>query len=242
MTTQKQKRITGKGKENISPQPVLKNTLSKTENNQNGSNDHRDNPDHKILIGKTWKECDKTDRVMAITTIIIAAFTAFLLLVSYLQVSIYIDATHIENRAYLVISNIIPDTLLDGNTIKAQIVITNNGKTPAYKIDHQYGCKIGLPITAKELETTEPQFLHSDVQNVVGGNVTYGFMYDSELMKFNLRRGDASEIYSGKRILTVFGKFTYLDKFGESHFVRYAVQWNHKTNSFDFLNFFNDSN
>jgi hypothetical protein len=80
-----------------------------------------------------WKKEKMTDRFMIYLTAIIAVGGLIIVGLTCRQMSIYIDATHIENRAYLVASGQI-DPPRAGQRLHVRWEIKNVGKTPAYKV------------------------------------------------------------------------------------------------------------
>jgi len=192
-----------------------------------------------IMAPKKWEETDVADKIMANTTIAIAIFTGFLLVCTGIQTCNLIEATHVENRAYIAVGKIIPDTLIDGKPIKATVSITNTGKTPAYEIDHEYAAVVVGEITKTEIDDTQKRYSTHSTATVIGAGLNYSLIIDLSKEE-PLRRGLAAQIYNGTKRLYFIGKITYTDKFGDKHFTHYNAAMNPKDHAFDFSDYYND--
>ncbi len=136
MASEKNKTNSYKRKKDGSPiKTIPQNQAEQSYCNETTANTPTKQSQQGILSGKKWSECKKTDKIMTIATIFIAAFTLILLTIIYFQYSAFVDAAHVENRAYLVLACEI-DTPIIGKPPHARWEVKNIGKTPAYKVRH----------------------------------------------------------------------------------------------------------
>jgi hypothetical protein len=151
-------------------------------------------------------------------TFLILVITAWF---NYRQINTYIDATHADLRAYLVIDSVTVDPIVAGKHLEFQLHITNGGKTPAYDVHptRMLGVKIGLPLP--EEETSRIHLILKSNDNVIGPGMHYALGANVPQVPFN--DSAAALTYSGRKTLSLWGNLTYEDKFGQSHWVQYAV-------------------
>ena len=128
MASEKNKTNSYKRKKDGSPiKTIPQNQAEQSYCNETTANTPTKQSQQGILSGKKWSECKKTDKIMTIATIFIAAFTLILLTIIYFQYSAFVDAAHVENRAYLVLACEI-DTPIIGKPPHARWEVKNIGK------------------------------------------------------------------------------------------------------------------
>jgi hypothetical protein len=141
----------------------------------------------------------------------------------------YKKATQDENRAYLSL-NIIPDTVNHWGSIVVSVV--NVGKTPALRVKHFWSFKIDT-IGPNKLSLNEIKRDTSSLNDdYINAGISFYYPLNSRL---NLNYETIDSISKWKKGLYYFGKFTYEDIYGNSHFQEYNVLYHAHQNKYLYL-------
>jgi hypothetical protein len=164
---------------------------------------------------KKWNECDKTDRVMAITTIVIAGCTVLLLVISAVQIWKYIDAVHVENRAYVNLETIDDIRIMPLDSIKFAYRFVNVGKTPA---------RFVFPVHVIIQGEMGDSFAIK-LKNIIDNVDKQGFVEGSNIplsktiySNWIMSEDDYASFWKKEKPVYVLGLIKYYDIFNERHY------------------------
>jgi hypothetical protein len=201
-------------------------------------------------IGKKWwdftKSPDFTNPAISIATIVIAIATVF----TYMEIhggSIQTDklvaaaeriaaasenaigqsveSLRLDQRAWLNIKSIGIDRPTPGNPVGIAVNMTNTGKTVARHVVFLTVLQETKgPIGAFEIEGAPHKFA------VAFPNANYSSIGTGKRL---LTKDDIEEIKSGKQRIYIFGRITYDDVFGKSHFTQFCGIYSYQVNAMD---------
>ncbi len=179
---------------------------------------------------------DASQWTIAILTLFLVLLSAVSIIFTCRQISIYNNMTKSDLRAYISVKQI-THNLSVGEKPKATVHFINIGKTPAYQLNHAMGIKIGgTGIYQAEIDTLER---HIEFNNTaIGHSIDFSQTIESESILTDLL---LQEILDGKKEFYVFGKFKYIDKFGDPHFTRYCHFFKSQAKTFYIYEKYNDS-
>ncbi|HEV7164934.1 MAG TPA: hypothetical protein VGO35_06045 [Gammaproteobacteria bacterium] len=223
---------------------------SAAEQNRETKTDQRGTNEYPLVIkltntGKTDAETQQerndikdnatVNGIVAISTLILAAFTIVLAITGICQARISSNTTKQELRAYLSADEN-PDRdnrdySINTNTHRASalLCITNYGKTPAYEV-----CMKGrieyMPFSREEAFKF-PEFEYG--QRVIDPGQQHFLRVKSDSLYADLYRTkpkfrkDITEIKNDEKCWHVFGFVTYRDTFGGRHYIKfcYLLSW-----------------
>ena len=143
----------------------------------------------------------------------------------------------LEIRAYLSVSGVVPKTMKAGKKFEAVINYVNIGKTPAYQVAFAYEVKTG-GTGIYEHEINKAENFRKVADQAVGAFLDFNITVETGTI---ISRKDSTDIMNGNMAWFVYGKFTYIDKFGESHFTRCCFRFAHDKNTFEVYDKYNDA-
>lgn len=148
----------------------------------------------------------------------IAVFTAALLGIGLMQVSIAQRTAHRQLRAYMGVdfcsitdgSSLTPPE--DVGTVRGVVVMKNSGQTPAHEVSTWAGIEIARQSEEDKLHAPKIWHLIS-VSSVFSGATTV----HQRTMGRHLTDHEISEIKTGKSAIYIYGMTKYKDIFGKTH-------------------------
>lgn len=127
----------------------------------------------------------------------------------------------IGNRAYISIKDVTPKVFQADKKFEVVIQFTNVGKTPAYEINIVRGMKFG-GTGIYEHEMNEVKEMEVPKDQALGASIDFNSPINTEEI-INQERFD--KIISGRQVWYVYGKCSYRDIFGKSHFTRFCFRF-----------------
>ncbi len=218
-----------------------------------GRNIGKNNPDAKVVdpdASKTHQECpsvlvlpraqnhpstNKSEKVYwkkpehwisFITLIFVGIYTV----VTTCMLITSKDVESKQLRAWAGIKTVLPpDPIKIGSTLKATVVLTNAGQTPALNFKNL----VSIKVLKAGIQILDPKYrIDSTTQNSLStflpGNVMYATTLPVESINSNqgaglLSKEDLDDIVSGRFIVYVFGRITYDDIFSFHHFTNFCM-------------------
>jgi hypothetical protein len=148
---------------------------------------------------------------------VIATFTVVLAIIGLGALHVASDTERRQLRAYMVLDSVSITRLEVGKTIEVEVIMKNTGQTPAYNISGYTAIMydrfpLGRPFPPVENDNINTTISGSG--GLVRGKVpTLHALTDETLAAFN----------AGTMATYVSGKITYIDAFGDHHFLKYRL-------------------
>lgn len=181
-------------------------------------------------------------KVMARATIAVAVATIIYTITSFFQWNILskqFELARVDQRAWVGVKDIIPQSLQAGQPFTIGIKITNTGKTPAFNLTAQWTISHG------------PKLLDVDkfVKSInYSSQISKGLIYPNSegaipaITSYNLTDEQIRAIKAGEKIVYTLGTIKYEDIFGDLHTTNYCAFYEPGLNAFSFCNQHNNAN
>lgn len=163
-----------------------------------------------------------------------AAFTVIIALIGGLQAWIFasqLTAMHIDQRAWLTVTQKGGATPVPGSPLSSSISIANTGKTPATEVTGDFYVEL---VRNGDTPHFEANVMHTQM---LGGAIVPGPGVDAVVTRLRRKIGregpendpmtdvEKSDLDGGKTWVAVHGSVAYDDVFRKRHFVKFCFWW-----------------
>jgi hypothetical protein len=199
-------------------------------NPPNGKHTLHDDQGQKYVIECLDKRLMKPEIKVAIASMIVSAFIAFAALYfTYENLKIYENATHIENRAFVVRrNNWQPPTGIGGrdSALVVRPVLTNAGHTPAYNL--HMSSVVELRYDAFPKEPIDSSTIVPDSWPLTPNEFAWATNLQEPVIVSDT---NANRVRDGRLKVFVYVHARYRDIFGDLHNTGICSWWNNQDSS-----------
>lgn len=178
-----------------------------------------------LWLLKRYHDAHLRSWLIVVLTACTAFFSIFLVWNSFKQVAIYTEATHVENRAYLVETDFDFGKIQEDSVLNISFLIKNLGKTPAYKIG--LSLYIGIRKKIPDSELVDVDRLRPDTGFTLGPGLDMPIDRSYPILTHEYYLNLAKD----SLILYIVGNVAYQDVFKKRHHTHFLYTWGRIDNS-----------